>query len=133
MANTTGSGRHHPLQMVHTFRKRFTFANTTAVPLYLGTLPPGGVVLRAGVVVVEAFNWGTNNLLDIGTTSDDDGFATNLSLATVGVIVADEMATSNDAYNASAIDLIATPDFSSTQATTGIGIVWVEYLADNDQ
>lgn len=133
MANTAGSGRHHPLQMVHTMRKRFTFANATGVPIFLGTLPPGAVVLRGGVVVTELFNWGTNNLLDIGTAADDDGFATNLALGTVGVIVADEMATSNDTYSASAVDLYATPDFTSTQATTGIGFIWIEFLADNDQ
>lgn len=125
------SGREYPQQMVHYFRKAFTFADALAV-LSLGWLPPGGCVIRAGVVVTTLFNAGTNNRLDIGTSADDDEFATDLALGTVGVIVADEMATTNGAYSSTGIELTATVDVTGTTATTGAGIIWVEYLANND-
>jgi hypothetical protein len=68
-------------------------------------------------------------VLDIGTSSDDDGFATDLALGTIGVITADEMATSNDTYSASAdVTITATVDLTGTAATAGAGTVWVEYI-----
>lgn len=131
--NTAGdSGRSFVSQQVHYARKRFTFADTTAVALTLVTLPPRALVLRGGVAVIEAFNFGTNNLLDIGTTNDDDGFATNLALTTIGIIVADEMATSNDFYTTATQDVTFTPDITGTPGTTGIADVWIEFLVDND-
>lgn len=130
--NTAGSvGRQLQQHTTHFFRRNITFASTGA--LTLGVLPPGAIVVNAGVVVTEAFNWGTNNLLDIGTSSDDDGFATNLALGTVGLITWDELATSNDLYSTSAVTLIATPDLTGTQATTGAGEVYVEFIPDNDR
>lgn len=126
--NTAGNSarEYHTKQVVY-LAKDFTFADALAV-LALGTIPAGSRVIRGGVVVGEAFNAGTNNRLDIGTASDDDGFATDLALGTIGVIVADEMATTNDAYNASAIAITATVDLTGTAATTGYGTVWVEYI-----
>lgn len=113
---------------VHYFSKAFTFADDGSV-LTLGKIPAGAAVIRGGVVVTTAFNAGSTNVLDIGTSADDDGFATDLALGTVGVIVADEMATSNDTYSASAdVTITATVDLTGTAATTGAGIVWVEYI-----
>lgn len=128
-----GTARRNTLQTVGYLRKGITFGNTTAVSITVGTLPAGAVVIDAGVVVSEAFNWGTNNRLDIGTSGDPDGFATLLALGTVGVIKWDELATTNDVgpYAADTV-ITCTPDFSSTQATTGIGTVFVLFLLNND-
>ena len=132
--NTAGNvGRQYQSQQVHYLRRRFDYTATTAVALTLGTIPPRAVALRGGVAVIEAFNYGTNNLLDIGTSGDDDGFATNLSLATIGVIATDEMATSNDFYSTSAQTITFTPDITGTAGTAGIADVWIEYIVDNDQ
>lgn len=126
--NTAGStARQHVTAQVTYLVKAFTKADALAV-LTLGVRPAGSLVLRGGVVVTEAFNAGTNNRLDIGTSADDDGFATDLALGTVGVIVADEMATSNDAYSATDQTITATVDVTGTAATTGAGYVWVEYI-----
>ncbi len=108
--------------------KSISWADGNAKVYTLGVLPPRAAVIRAGVVVTTAFNSGTNNLLDIGTSSDDDGFATDLALGTVGIIAADELATTNDAYSTSAVTITATTSLTGTQATTGAGIVWVEYI-----
>lgn len=114
-------------QTVHYLRKKITFADSAAVTV--GVVPANAIVLRGGVVVATAFNAGTSNVLDIGTSSDDDGFATDLALGTIGVIVADEMATSNDMGPMSAdTTIIATYAQTGTAATAGEGYVWVEYL-----
>ncbi len=132
--NTAGSvGRQLQQHTTHFFRKNFVFSDTTAVAQTLGVLPPGAIIVNAGVVVTTAFNHGTNNLLDIGTSSDDDGLATNLSLATVGNIVWDELATSNDLYSTSAVTLTFTPDMTGTAGTTGAAEVYVEFIPDNDR
>jgi hypothetical protein len=117
---------------VHYLRAEISYADGTGKVYTLGAIPAGAVVIRGGVVVTTVFNAGTTNLLDIGTSSDDDGFATDLALGTIGVIVADEMATSNDTYSATAdITITATLAMSGTAATTGAGVVWVEYLVKN--
>ena len=130
--NTAGTtARQLPFQAVHYLRKGFTFADD-GLALTMGIIPAGSVVLRGGVVVSTAFNAGSTNVLDIGTSSDDDGFATDLALGTIGVIVADEMATTNDAYVTTDTTIIATVDLTGTAATTGAGFAWIEYIPNND-
>ena len=121
-------GQSYHTNQVMYLAKSISWADGNAKVYTLGVLPPRAAVIRAGVVVTTAFNSGTNNFLDIGTSGDDDGFATDLALGTVGIIVADELATTNDAYSTSASTIIATTSLTGTQATTGAGVAWVEYL-----
>jgi hypothetical protein len=126
------SARRNTTQQVGYLRKGFTFANATET-LTLGVLPAGAIVINAGVVVSEAFNAGTNNRLDIGTSGDTDGFATDLALGTVGLIVWDELATSSDVGPyASDTTIQCVVDVTGTAATTGIGTVFVTYIPNND-
>ena len=126
--NTAGTdAQEYHTNQTHYLSKAFTFADDGST-LTLGTVPAGSVVLRGGVVVTEAFNAGSTNVLDIGTSGDTDGFATDLALGTVGVIVTDEMATTNDAYCASDTVVSITVDLTGTAATTGIGKAWLEYV-----
>jgi hypothetical protein len=113
-------------QQVHYFRRAITFSETGT--LTIGVIPAGAVVINAGVVVTTSFNAGTANTLDIGTSADTDGFATLLALGTVGRIVADEMATSNDLYSTSEVTLQCVVTLTGTAATTGAGFVYVEYI-----
>jgi hypothetical protein len=85
-------------------------------------------VVRAGVVVSTAFNGNSSNVLDIGTGADGDGFATDLSLETVGVIAADELATSNDCGPYATATEITCNVVSTASASAGAGVVFVEYL-----
>ncbi len=121
------SARELPFQAVHFLRKGFTFADD-GLTLTLGYIPAGATVLRGGVVVTTAFNAGSTNVLDIGTAADGDGFATDLALGTIGVIVADEMATSNDMYVTADTQITCDVDLTGTAATTGAGYAWIEYL-----
>lgn len=108
------------------FRRRIVYTETGT--LTIGTIPAGAVVINAGVVVTTAFNAGTTNTLDIGTSADTDGFATALALGTIGRIAADEMATSNDLYSASEVVLQCVVTLSGTAASAGEGYVFVEFI-----
>ena len=127
--DTAGNvGQEYPQNVVHYLAKRISYADGATNVYTLGTLPPGATVINAGVVVTTAFNAGSGNVLDIGTSSDDDGFATDLALGTVGNIVWDEFATSNDLYSTSAVTVTATLALTGTAATTGAGTVYVTYV-----
>lgn len=123
--------RQYHSQQTHYLRKAIAYTDNGVV-VTVGRLPEGAVVINAGVVVTTAFNAGTGNVLDIGTSGDDDGFATDLALGTVGRIAADELATSNDLYSTSEVTITATVALSGTAATAGAGIVFVEFLPNND-
>lgn len=125
----------HDLRMgaVHYLRKAIAFSDGATAVVTVGVIPAGALVLRGGVCVTTAFNAGTANVIDIGTSADDDGFATDLALGTIGVIAADEMATSNDAYVTSDTTITATLALSGTAATAGAGFVWVEYIPNPTQ
>jgi hypothetical protein len=112
---------------VHYLTKSFTYADDGST-LTMGIIPAGAFVVRGGVIVSTAFNAGSTNVLDIGTSDDTDGFATDLALGTVGVITADEMATTNDAYASADTTIQCVVDLTGTAATTGVGIAWVEYI-----
>jgi len=120
--------RQYVSHQVHYLSRNITFADN-GVAKTVGIVPAGATVIRGGVVVSTAFNAGTSNVLDIGTSADDDGFATDLALGTIGVINTDEMATTNDA-GPFTVDttIIATVALSGTAATAGVGRVWVEYI-----
>lgn len=86
MTNPSQARVYHTPQ-IHYFRRRINFSETGT--LTIGVIPAGAIVINAGVVVTTAFNAGTTNTLDIGTSADTDGFATLLALGTIGRIVAD--------------------------------------------
>ena len=121
------NGRQYHQHQIHYLRKYFTKADA-ALTLDMGYVPPGACIIRGGVAVIELFNAGTNNRADIGPSTDTDGFATDLALGTVGVIVADEMATSNDFYAETAQLIQVVVDVTGTAATTGKAIACVEYM-----
>ncbi len=120
------------LPVTHTLTRDFTFADN-GLTLSMGYAPIGATAIRGGVVVSTAFNAGTGNVLDIGTAADPDGFATDLALGTIGVISADEMATTNDAgpYTTDT-EIVCVPALSGTAATAGVGRAWVEFILDPD-
>lgn len=115
-------------QVIQYLRKDITYLTGIAAVVQVGTIPASAIVLRGGVIVTTAFNAGSTNVLDIGTSADDDGFATDLALGTIGVIVADEMATSNDMNSTSNISVTATLALTGTAPTAGAGTVWIEYM-----
>ncbi len=124
--NTAGStARRLQEQQVTQISRTFTFSETGA--LAIGTIPAGAVILRAmsGVLVHVAFNAGSTNVLDIGTTADDDLYGTDLALGSVANVVLDE----NVDYRVSSdINVIATPALSGTAASAGAATVFISFI-----
>jgi hypothetical protein len=110
----------------HFLRKDISYTDTSTVTV--GVLPAGAIVVGAGVVVSTAWNSGTSDVLDIGTSGDGDGFATDLALGTIGNIVWDELATSNDLYSASESTITCAVTSVGTAASAGVGHVYVQYI-----
>lgn len=128
--NTAGGvGRQNHTQQVGFLRKNITYADNGKT-LSMGWLPAGAVVIGAGVVVGTVFNGGSTNTVDIGTAADTDGLATALALGTVGVIPWDESATTNDAGPYSADTEMKCVVVSTANASTGVGVVFIQYLCD---
>lgn len=118
-------------QQIHYLRRSIVFGdNGTA--LTLGTIPAGSLILKplSGVQVNTAFNAGTSNTLNVGTSADDNLYGTLLALGTVTFVPLDEAVSfvvSSDTV------MTATVVLSGTAATTGAGEVVIAYIPDNDQ
>lgn len=128
---TAGTGaREYPAQMVHYLRKAISFSDG-AVTVTVGTIPAGAVIIKpmSGVHVSTAFNYGTNNRLDVGTTTTGDLYATDLALGTAGFVPLDE-AVSN--YVAADTVIKATIDVTGTAGTTGAAQIIIAYVPNND-
>lgn len=128
MPNTTITARDFGYQVTQVLTKPIAFSDGATAVVTVGVLPAKALVINAGVVVTTAFNAGSGNVLDIGTSADDDGFATDLALGTIGRIAADELATSNDLYSTSEVTVTATLALTGTAASAGAGFVYVEYI-----
>lgn len=126
-----GTARQFHTQQVHYLRKSITYADN-GVARTVGTIPAGSLILKpiSGVHVTTAFNAGTNNFLDIGTSADDDLYGTDLSLTATNFVPLDEAV---GGYLVSADTTItATVGLTGTAASAGAGEVVIAYIPDND-
>lgn len=135
--NTAGTNaRNTQLSVVHCIRADITFAdNGRAVP-FNNAIPAGSQIINAisGVYVNTAFNAGTSNVLDIGTTADDDLYGTDLALGTKAFVTLDEAATAtgvNTWYLSDDTYFTCTPALSGTAATAGSAVVLICYYPPN--
>ena len=101
--------RKYHTQQVHYIDATLNFDSGV---ITIGTVPSGSVILKpiSGANVNVAFNAGTNNLIDIGTTANDDLYATNLAGGTIAFVPLDEAVTQV---------LAADTTFTATYAQTG--------------
>jgi len=124
--NTAGSSaRDYGKGMVHYIRKNVTYANNgTAVKV--GTLPAGAQIIKpmSGVGINVAFNAGSTNVLDIGTSGTGDLYATDLALGTIGFVPIDEVVSNKMAADT---DIYATVQLTGTTATAGDAEVIIAY------
>ena len=129
--NTAGTvARNFNKQMIHYLRKGVTFAdNGTAVTV--GVLPAGAAIIKpiSGAVVTTAFNAGTTNTLNIGTSADADLYATLISIGTTTFVALDESVSN---VVASDTTITATVTLTGTAATAGAAEVVIAYVPDND-
>lgn len=126
--NTAGTtARQYHTAQVHYLTKNITYSDNGST-LSLGYVPAGAVVINAGVIVTTAFNGNSSNVIDIGTAADTDGFASAISLATIGRILADDMATSNDLGAYASDTEMKCVVTATASASAGAATVFVEYL-----
>lgn len=124
--NTAGdTGRLYHTDQVHYLAKTFTFADDDVVKT-VGILPPGALVIEAGVVVTTAFVGGSP-VADLGTSDDPDAYGTALVMTTAGRII-DTAINANDDYSASAAKTIVVSLTSGSTITDGSGVAYVLYI-----
>lgn len=133
---TATNARQHSLQMVHYLRCGITFADN-GVAKTVGILPAGAQILNtlSGVFVRTVFNAGSTNVLDIGTSANDDLYGTDIALGTKAFVALDEAATATDVntfYVSVDTTITATVALTGTAATTGEAEVIICYIPDND-
>ena len=123
-----GTGRLMHYQLVHFFRKRVNFNdNGIAAGVYFGTLPAGAVIVGLNVRVNTAFNAGTTNALNVGTTAGGTQIFTDA--ATAG---ARSPAIPNISFAADT-DLFVQYAQTGGVATTGQADFVISYVPNTDQ
>lgn len=113
-------------QMVQYIRASVTFANNGSA-VSVGVIPAGALILKpiSGAQIEEAFNAGTTNTIDIGTSADADLYATDLAGGTVTFVPIDEAV----ALTVSAdTEIFATVGLTGTAATAGKATIVVAYV-----
>ena len=124
------TARQHHTQQIHYLRKSVTFADNGKA-VVVGTIPAGATILKpvTGVVVDTVFNAGTTNVIDIGTSADDDLYGTDLALGTRAFVPLDEAVAMTVAEDTT---IVATVVLAGTAATAGAAEVIVSFIPDND-
>jgi hypothetical protein len=130
----TPSARNDGTQKVMFLRKRITFVNNGST-IMVGKLPAGASVVGGGVHVITAFNdSGTDTLIVgfIGSTTDDNAYATLLDLSAVGFIALDELATTTNIQQT--VDTTVTCVYvgQNSNMTAGVADVIIQYIPNND-
>lgn len=131
---STPSARNNGLQSAQVLRKRITYVNNGST-ITVGKMPAGAIVTGGGVQIVTAFNdSGTDTLIVgfVGSTTDDNAYATLLDLSAVGFIVLDELAATTNIQQT--VDTTVTCVYAgqNSNATAGVADVVVFYVCNND-
>jgi hypothetical protein len=128
----TAPARQYHQQVVHFLRKSISYADGASKVYTVGVIPSGSLILKAlsGVHVTTAYDSGTNKLMNIGTSADDDLFGTLLSVATATFVPLDE-AIGGFLVNADTT-ITASHALTGTAATAGAGEVVICYIPDTD-
>lgn len=119
-------------QQIHYGRVGVVFGDNGTVKTIV-VVPAGSLILKAlsGVHVTTVFNAGTANVLDIGTSADDDLFGTDLALTATNFVPLDEAV--GTYLCTSETTITVTLGLTGTAATTGAAEVFIAYIPDNDQ
>lgn len=126
MAATTPRQFH--TQQIHYLRKKVNYNDAgIAAGVLFGTVPAGALIVTQNVRVDTAFNAGTTNALNVGTTAGGTQVFTDAATAgaRTPTIANLPLATDTDLYVAYAQ--------TGTAATAGVGTVVIGYVVDNDK
>jgi hypothetical protein len=116
--------------VVQTMVKKITFADL-GTSVTVGKMPPYSHVVGGGVHIVTAFNSSGTDLLDvgfIGSTTDADAYATDLTLAAVGFLALDELGATTNIMQSVETTVTADAAQSVADATAGEAYVIVNFV-----
>jgi hypothetical protein len=128
--NTSVPAKEIGYGVVQTMIKKITFADFGSA-ITVGKMPAYSHVVGGGVHIVTAFNSSGTDLLDvgfIGSTTDDDAYATDLTLAAVGYLTLDELGATTNIMQSVETTVTATPAQSVADATAGEAYVIVNFV-----
>lgn len=128
-----GTARQTQFQHSHFLRKRVNYNDAgVATGVLVGTLPAGAIITSVKVLIATAFNAGTTNVMNVGTTTTGGEVgATGDILAGAAGQKAPTAYTSLGAM-ASDTDIWASYTQTGTAATAGVAYVIVFFVPNND-
>lgn len=123
-----GIARQLHSQQTHYFRKRVSYHDAgIGTGVVFGTMPTGGMIITQNVRVSTAFNAGTTNAINVGTTAGGTQLFTDA--ATAGA----RSPTIANLSFASDTDLYVQYAQTGTAATAGVADIVIGYVPNNDQ
>lgn len=125
--NNSTPARDAGTQQVHYLIKKVTYSDNGSAKT-VGVIPANSLIIKpaSGIQVTTAFNAGTTNVIDVGYSSEDDLFATDLALGTATFVALDEAI--GGFFVSSETTVTATVGLSGTAATAGEGYVVIAYV-----
>jgi hypothetical protein len=123
-----GIARQLHMQQIHYFRKRVNY-NDAAIGtgVVFGTLPAGAMIVTQNVRVSTAFNAGTTNALNVGTTAGGTQLFTDAATAGARLPTIASLTFAADS------DLFVQYAQTGTAATAGQADIVIGYVPNNDQ
>ena len=125
------TARQYSTQQVHYLRKTLTYSDR-GTTVTVGKVPAGAVILygSSGAYVSTAFTGTGTDLLDIGISGNNDLFATDLDVSSVGWKALDE----NVAGYLVSSTTTVTAEYADQNSDAGAGSaeIVIAYIPDND-
>lgn len=122
-----GIARQLHTQQIHYFRKRVNYNDAgIGAGVVLGTMPAGGMIVLQSVRVSPAFNAGTTNALNVGTTAGGTQLFTDA--ATAGA----RLPTIANLSFAADTDLFVQYAQTGGAATAGVADIVIGFAPNND-
>jgi hypothetical protein len=123
-----GTSRLLHTQQIHYFRKRVNYNDSgIAAGVLMGTLPAGAMITNLNVRVNTAFNAGTTNALNVGTTAGGTQVFTDAATAGARSPAIPNLSFATDT------DLYASYAQTGGAATAGQADIIISYAPNNDQ
>lgn len=122
-----GIARQLHTQQVHYFRKRVNYNDVgIAAGVAFGTLPAGAMIVAQNVRVSTAFNAGTTNALNVGTTAGGTQLFTDAATAGARSPTIANLSFATDT------DLFVQYAQTGTAASAGVADIVIGFVPNND-
>lgn len=127
MAAASLARKYHTAQIHYLPLTLMSYADGASKVYTIGVIPANSLLIKpmSGLHIRTAYNAGTNNLVNIGTSADDDLFGTVLSVATATFVPLDEAI--GGFYLTSDTTITASHALTGTAATAGAAVCLIAY------